>query len=333
MTKVDNQSALECFTHGISGQVGSMRAYQEALQGAAAHFFEHNTLHCMSSGSDVGFNMLSSNTYRNSDDYFPKLGTDAQQHHIFVNAFNATLSNTFSIPDWDMFQTHGPNPEFHAAARSISGGPIYVCDYPGKQDFKILNKLGVGDGSSLRCQNPALVCEDTLFTNVETCPKPLKLYNRNHDIIMLGLFHCYQHAESIDAHYRVSDHPDADKQHYACISHQTQEMHIVKRKKKQETSLDQAAFDIITCAPIHDGVAVFGLLDKYNGSAAVETYGWTEEGFFCALKAGSRRIGFYCKRKPKNVSVNGRSKPFTYDNGLVIINSLSKLHVDILISL
>ena len=29
-------------------------------------------------------------------------------------------------PDWDMFQSLHPAAEYHASARAISGGPIYV---------------------------------------------------------------------------------------------------------------------------------------------------------------------------------------------------------------
>ena len=331
MTKVDNQSALERYTDGKRGRVTSMRAYQEAYQSAAQHFFHGNTLHCMSSGSDVGMHMRSTNAYRNSDDYFPKKGPSAQQHHIFVNAYNATLSSQFSIPDWDMFQTHGPCPAFHAAARALSGGPVYVCDYPGKQDFTLLKKLALSDGTALRCQTPALVCEDSLFTNVEHEAKPLKIYNHNDDILLLGLFHCQNSTEAMTAHYRISDHPDAQTGDYACYSHQAQALTVCKRGHKQTCTLAPADFEIVTCSPIHQGIAALGLLDKYNGSAAIEAHGWDQEHYFCALRAGSPRIGFYCARKLKRVFVNGTAKSFRFDDGLLLIQANVKSRVDIVI--
>ena len=41
-------------------------------------------------------------------------------------------------PDWDMFHSQHPAAELHALARAVSGGPVYVSDYPGKHNFDIL---------------------------------------------------------------------------------------------------------------------------------------------------------------------------------------------------
>ncbi len=331
MVKVDNQSALERYTHHKRGRVASMRAYQEAFQGAGQHFFDGNILHCMSMGSDVGLNMFSSNAYRNSDDYFPKKDSTAQQHHIKVNAYNACLSSHFCFPDWDMFQTHSPCPEFHAAARAISGGPVYVCDYPGKQNFKILKRMGLSDGRTLRCPQPALPTEDCLFINPELEKKALKLYNHNNEILLLGLFHCYNGQDDITASFKISDHPDAINTEYACYRFEDQSLSTHKRGDKQTVTLEHADHEIVTCSPIAKGIAALGLLDKYNGSAAIDAHGWSGKEYFCSLITGSKRIGFYCGKKPSRVLVNGKTVKFRYHNKLLQVQASDKSPCDIII--
>ncbi len=333
MTKVDNQSALERYSHLKRSRGQSMRAYQEAFQGAGQHFFNGNILHCMSSGSDVGLNMMSSNAYRNSDDYFPKKNIAAQQMHVSINAFNATLSSHFSIPDWDMFQTHSPCAEFHAAARAISGGPIYVCDYPKKQNFKLLKKIALADGRVLRCEQPALVCEDSLFTDVGAEDKALKIYNHHQDVLILGLFHCKHSEEAISCSFQVKDHPDAlNGANYACYRHEAKTLSVQRAKDQQLCDLAAAAFELVWCSPIVDGVAPLGLLDQYNGCAAIDVHGWCDEGYICHLVAGSAKIGFYCDKKPKAVIVNERAVSFSYHNKLLSVKSSGKKTAEVLIT-
>ena len=54
-------------------------------------------------------------------------------------------------PDWDMFQSDHACAAFHAAARAICGGPVYVSDSLGSHDFDLLRRLVFSDGTMPRC--------------------------------------------------------------------------------------------------------------------------------------------------------------------------------------
>jgi hypothetical protein len=41
----------------------------------------------------------------------------------------------------DRFQTVHDYSGFHAAARCVSGGPIYITDVPGKHDFNLISQM------------------------------------------------------------------------------------------------------------------------------------------------------------------------------------------------
>ncbi len=49
------------------------------------------------------------------------------------------------LPDWDMFQTAGGEAGawggFHAAARCVSGGPVYITDIPGSHDLDLIGQM------------------------------------------------------------------------------------------------------------------------------------------------------------------------------------------------
>ncbi|KMQ43352.1 Glycosyl hydrolases 36 [Trichophyton rubrum] len=55
----------------------------------------------------------------------------------FYDDFYTFLSSA----DWDMFQTSHSYASFHAAARCVSGGVIYITDEPGKHNLAIINQM------------------------------------------------------------------------------------------------------------------------------------------------------------------------------------------------
>lgn len=62
---------------------------------------------------------------RASDDFYPR---DPVSHtiHIAAVAYNSVFLGEIMQPDWDMFHSLHSAAEYHASARAISGGPIYV---------------------------------------------------------------------------------------------------------------------------------------------------------------------------------------------------------------
>lgn len=313
MVKVDGQSALELFTEGKLGRVSTMRAYQGALQGAAGYHFLGELIPCMSNGSDVALHLNSTNGWRNSHDYFPKRGPRAQKTHIVCNAMNAVWTSTFAQPDWDMFQSHQPHAAYHAAARAISGGPVYVCDKPGKQNFDILNKLVLSDGRVLRCDQPALPARDCLFTDCARRRRLLKIVNRNRDVGVVGLFHCTETEENVSGTVRMGDVPGLNAVRCAAWRHDAGTLEVMVPSDRLGIELESMGYEIVTLAPVVNGVAPLGLLDKYNCSGAVVRFDARDTNRIeCALLDGGT-TGFYAERRPSMVLVDGVRAHSTYD--------------------
>ncbi|HLM55046.1 MAG TPA: hypothetical protein VK422_02900, partial [Pyrinomonadaceae bacterium] len=81
----------------------------------------------------------------------------------------------------------------------------------------------------------------------------------------------------------------------------------------------EGGYDLFTLAPVEGGVAVFGLLDKYVGPAAVVSVaraaGRVEVRL---LEAGD--FGAWLERAPSGVEVDGRALPasgYTFSGGLL----------------
>lgn len=312
MVKVDNQSSMDMFCAGVLPTSATQAAYQRALQSSTAAEFSGELLQCMSHGSDAFFHLgPDASAMRNSFDFQPRM-PERQQRHLAVNAANALLHHTVVWPDWDMFQSTHPAAGLHAAARAVSGGPIYVSDKPGEHDTALLRKLCLPDGSVLRCADPALPTTDLVFTDCYAEPVPLKLQNHNGPVGVLGLLHCYYQPDAprdIEGTFRVADIAALDPSvtDYALYFHQAARCVRSTREERHAFTLPDHGWEIVTAAPVHHGLALFGLLDKLNGSRAISRTSWDAATltFTAELTAGGR-IGFCAARPPARVQINGR---------------------------
>ena len=324
MTKVDSQSSLMAFTNGKFGQASAQRDYQWALQGASAVHMEGNLIHCMCNGSDVAYAMQNSTVWRNSDDYFPK-APESHARHVFYNAMNNLWTGTFSLPDWDMFWSQHPEGSFHAAARALSGGPVYVSDEPEKHDFDLLGKLCTSDGRVLRCPNPALPAADCLFTDCLHQPKLLKITNTAGEIGIVGAFHCAvtepqedpdakpQPLEAISDGVRADDVPGLSGTRFAAWLHKAGRLEVVRKRQKIDLKLDHQDWEIVTFSPIRRGAAALGLIEKLNPAASVVSFQQREDAAWEAEIRDGGLMGFYLEDEPLEVHVDGKNCRFDYD--------------------
>ncbi|KAL1612977.1 hypothetical protein SLS60_001208 [Paraconiothyrium brasiliense] len=180
-----------------------IKAYQDAWSINQLRFFSGKAISCMSQTPQIIFHsQLPSNKprilLRNSDDFFPEVPA-SHPWHIFCNAHNAIFNQYLNIlPDWDMFQTSHEWASFHAAARCVSGGPIYITDVPGKHDIDLIDQMV---GNTPR--------GDTVILRPHTVGKSTSAYNSYDDTVLLrvstfvgmahsgvsilGVFNCTQH--------------------------------------------------------------------------------------------------------------------------------------------
>ncbi|KAH8703291.1 putative raffinose synthase protein Sip1 [Talaromyces proteolyticus] len=136
LDSLDNAEYRRCF----------ISSYQDAWSIASLRYFSTRAISCMSmTPQHIFHSQIPTNKpsilLRNSDDFFPDV-VDSHPWHVFCNAHNALLTAHLNvIPDWDMFQTDHPYGSFHAAARCVSGGPIYITDKPGEHNVELIHQI------------------------------------------------------------------------------------------------------------------------------------------------------------------------------------------------
>ena len=334
--KVDGQSATELFTVGKLGRADTMQKLQTAMQNSAKkHFGESNVIFCMSNGSDVMFNMKSGNVWRNSQDYFPDKSFKEQGYHIFCNAYNAILSSTFSWPDWDMFQSHTPEAYYHAVARAISGGPVYVCDKPWKQDSKLINALCYSDGSIPAFDRPALPSRDVLMENCYLSSVLLKITNVHQNIGQVAIFNCFENGSTIRGNISPSNVPEFKNGTFAVCEIRPLEdssdpkVLILEYEDSLSITLGtmEAANYVISPIKTHASnikVAPLGLSEKFAGAATFQTEGDNKFTFF-----DSGTALFYCSETPASVVSDGLLVDFSFENNLLRVELKVKCKLEL----
>ncbi|TYI81986.1 hypothetical protein E1A91_D05G191500v1 [Gossypium mustelinum] len=189
--KVDAQNILETISAGLGGRVSLTRRFQQALEGSiAANFSDNSIICCMAQSTDSIYHLKQSAVSRASDDFYPKEPT-TWARHVAAVAFNSILHGELVVPDWDMFYAWHDILLFIFIPRAVGGCGVYVCDKPGRHDFKILQRLVLPDGSVLRAKYPGRPSRDCLFTDPVTDGKSLlKIWNLNKCTGVIGIFNC-----------------------------------------------------------------------------------------------------------------------------------------------
>ena len=123
-----------------------IHTYLDAWTIASLRHFSNHVISCMSQSPQILFySQLPRGrpavVCRNSDDFFPEVPS-SHPWHLWSNAHNSLLTQHLNIlPDWDMFQTVHAYSGFHAAARCVSGGPVYITDVPGQHDIDLIKQM------------------------------------------------------------------------------------------------------------------------------------------------------------------------------------------------
>ncbi|KAF2402720.1 glycoside hydrolase [Trichodelitschia bisporula] len=268
-----------------------IRPYQDAWTIATLRKFQARAISCMSQAPPLIFHSQMPVTkprllVRNSDDFFPDIPS-SHAWHVFANAHNALFTqHLHALPDWDMFQTDHPWAAFHAAARCVSGGPIYFTDTPGRHNVPLIKQMTAttprGETVILRphrvakATTPYVGYGDAQLLTVDNW---IDGYAGSPGTPLLGVFNVSQ--DPVSAVLTLADFPGASAEgEYVLRSHVADKLvGPTTRAGKAVVSLDLPVrgYDLLTAYPVTRakaksgplGVAVLGLVAKMSAAAGV----------------------------------------------------------------
>ncbi|KAI9656189.1 MAG: hypothetical protein M1821_004851 [Bathelium mastoideum] len=276
-----------------------INSYLDSWTISQLRYFAGRAISCMSLSPPILFHsQLPTNRpqllLRNSDDFYPN---EPASHpwHIFCNAHNALFTQHLNvIPDWDMFQTAHPWGAFHAAARCVSGGPIYITDVPGEHDTGLIRQMTVDTTTGMtRILRPSIVGKTThvfagydenVLLKVGTC-----VGSAHTSTGILGIFNVSQ--KSLTELVRLDEFPGVDmdlERSYIIRAHTSGKVsqpmspgQKTRAKAIVYVDLPVKGWEILSAYPLWRfnlsqpsgltpiGVAALGLLGKMTGAVAI----------------------------------------------------------------
>lgn len=293
---------------------------------------------------------------RASDDFYPR---DPVSHtiHIASVAYNSIFLGEIMQPDWDMFHSLHPAAEYHASARAISGGPIYVSDAPAKHNFELLKKIVLPDGSVLRALLPGRPTKDCLFSDpARDGVSLLKIWNMNKYGGVLGVYNCQgaawssterkntfhqTNSDSITGYVRgrdvhlISEAAGETDWNGDCLlySHRSGQLLVLPYNVALPISLKVLEHDVFAVTPVKVlgpgfKFAPIGLINMFNAGGAVEglAYEVKNDGLVVPVVRmeikGCGRFGAYSSGRPRRCLLGTKGVDFGYDHdsGLVTFN-------------
>lgn len=308
--KVDNQSSLELSTGGLGSRVCMSMAYRKAIEASCNKYFSGRLINCMSGSNDMILMSEHSNLWRTSTDFWPDL-PETHTLHLYTNSLVGLFFGYLIHPDWDMFKSNHPWGQYHAAGRAISGSLVYISDKPGTQNVNVLKKLVCSDGTILRCKDIGRVSPGCVFHNPTRENVLLKIFNFNEYNAVLGVFHARYKGRPISDIISLKDIPGLDSDRYVVFSHQTRNLFIMTPETAKKIVLKQGEWEIFTFAPVHKGISIIGLSDKYNSGGAIKhlVYGNRCANFY--IKDAGVLV-LYAEYMLTSIRINGRTVDFNY---------------------
>ncbi len=322
--KVDNQLISDRISKNNLPFWNAATQAEANVQNAVKKYFQGNLINCMDMTVDAVYNFGSSPIARSEEDYLPevkeyKLTGGNAASHVLCAGYNSLWFSPMVWCDYDMFQTHHDNAIFHAVARAISGGPIYITDIPGKQNFDIIRALTTSDGRILRTDVPALPTEDCLFNVTDSLP--LKLFSKVGSTGIVASFNAAD-ANAVNGTLKPSDVVGIDGDLFLVYEHFTKRHLLLKKNESMPFSLNRMQVALYYIVPIQHNAAMIGLAGKYNAPKTIINTDYSE-GKVQTLCREEGVFVCYLKTKPKSITVNGKvitTAAYTFQQNLLTVD-------------
>jgi raffinose synthase len=269
--KIDAMAWMEALAADGQGRVAAIRDMMQSAEASTDQHFGGGLIFCSSCVNDCLYESSQGAILRTSIDYLP---ADPASHGMLLltNAMVSFWTSPLFWSDWDMFQSGHEAGWFHAAARAISGGPVYLTDEPGRTDFTLVRRLRLSDGSLPLCRVPALPTRDSLFHDATRGGGLLKIFAHNVSGSVLGAFNCRPPSETEDKGvgiFRSCDIPGMAGCILAVWSEKSQALVVLAPDQAIEIVCRPLDYEILTVADASEGMAVIGNVNLLNPGGAV----------------------------------------------------------------
>jgi raffinose synthase len=316
--KVDNQLINQKIAQGSLSFDEAAKQIQANFQKPAKEIFQESVLNCMCVTNDVLFHLTDNAIARSSEDYFPEnnsfnLRAGNEAVHVYNNIQNNTWISKLAITDFDMFQSHRLNGHYHALARVLNNGPVYITDFPWQHNSELIQSLCLGNGEILKAESPLLPTDNCLFESIENGIFTAKSYFNN--VILLGAWNTTSSSQQKQFEWK-----EADSKQYIVYDWNLQSKTILENNSKIEISLDALACKHYLIFEHKDFVAI-GLKNKLISPATIQFVKQENKGVNVILKEPGEFVAYSVKQIKSVNTESGDNLDFEWNDQLLKVDT------------
>lgn len=320
--KVDNQLVVERMAVDNYPIFTLSEKLHDALYQSTFEHFNGAIINCMDMTADAYLNFGKSAVARTVEDYFPEhdggVGYRMQRGnaaaHLVMAFYNSIYFQQMVYPDFDMFETYNPDAVFHAVARAINNGPVYVTDKPGLQNFDILRALCYSDGSLIRSSTSLVPTTDCLFQVQDA--KPFKAFSMMNKTGLLGVWNLAD-SDSVSGFIKPIDVNGIEGDDFIVYEYFSQKTWELGRNESIPVDLKRMECQLYYIIPKNGNESAIGLIDKYNAPGTIVS-SKIEANKLDVTVADFGLFAAVLTKQPAEVKLNGQSIPFQFKNNLLI---------------
>jgi hypothetical protein len=325
--KVDNQLIAQKVADKVLPHSNTALHLQRHFQEPAQKHFGGKVLNCMCLTHDVLQHLGTSSVARSSEDYFPdnhsfhlKAGNEAV--HVYNNILNNVWLHPLVWTDFDMFQSHREHGKYHALARILNNGPVYVTDYPNQHNIALLQAMCLADGTVLQSESPLLPLDKCLFQTIDHGILLAKSHYQR--TLLIGAWNTTAHIQR--THFTMKELYSGLRGKHLLFDSMAQKIEVVEDSSTVNLtlgSLDSTHYLLFEHAPF----CPIGLADKWVPVATVDSYRYDEKAAHVRLKATGEFLA-YSERKVTFVeSSTGNRISYWEEGNIVRVSALEETEI------
>lgn len=327
--KVDNQLVTERMAVDNYPIEYLAERMHQALNASVSQQFDNTIINCMDMTAEAYLNFGSTAVARTAEDYFPYEPTEGYNlqkgnaaSQVLQAIYNSLYFSQMVYPDFDIFESSNPNATFHAIARALNCGPVYITDKVGEQHFEVLRPLVGHDGWVFRSETPLLPTADCLFQ--VQAPQIFKASSGVRNAGLLGIWNMAD-ADSVAGTFSPGDVRNLAGDTFAVYEHFSNTLRQAHRHDVFPVKLGRLKYQLYYVVPLKNEFAAFGLTEKYNAPATILREQWNQKTVALTLYEGGRFVA-YSARKPRQITINGQAiDAFTFANNKLVVSVPTEL--------
>lgn len=301
--KVDSQSSINNFMDRNEPVGKVAEGAHNALEASTSLHFNNTVINCMGMAQENIWHRPYSSVSRNSDDFFP-LEKDGFKEHALQNAYNSLFHGAFYWGDWDMFWTKNHDDKQNMVLRAVSGGPIYFSDKVGNTNAELIFPLIYRDGKIIRCDQPGLPTEDSLFNDPINTKSLLKIWNTSKGIGVVAAFNINKDNLPISGKIGPRDIPNLAGEKLLVYEVFTKQFQVIHKDETTPIVLGKNEVSLTLIFPIQDVITPIGLVNKLISNDSILQMWKKNNGLSVLLKEGGL-FSFRSEFNEITVTANG----------------------------